>query len=50
MSLVNITDFDVERHLLGLYEREVMRTGLSREVCQEEIREENGRAIQWQSG
>ncbi|MEY2983452.1 MAG: hypothetical protein RLZZ568_69 [Cyanobacteriota bacterium] len=24
--------------------------GLSREVCQEEIREENGQEIQWQSG
>ena len=28
MSLVNITDFDAELRLLGLYEREVMKTGI----------------------
>ena len=28
MSLVAITDFDAELRLLGLYEREVMRTGI----------------------
>lgn len=28
MSLVDITDFDAELRLLGLYEREVMKTGI----------------------